>query len=83
METACILLAFLIGLLIGYYEAQIQRQFNVLKDKLTEEKINPSVITTRPESTGRVEGGAVVSPKSPLEIEYQENLEIRKLNPGA
>lgn len=83
MSIICILLAFLIGLLIGYHEAQIQKGIVLLKDKITEERPSPTVVSTRPETTGRVESGAVILPKTPQEIDFQEAEAIRRMNPGS
>lgn len=78
-----IFLTFLIGLNLGYFHAEIKREMSILKNKIMEPRVYPDVVSTRPETAGRVDGGSVVSPKTPYEIEWQENEEIRKLNPGS
>jgi hypothetical protein len=84
------LLAFAIdfaaGLTIGFQMVKIRQDVSIIKDSLLARKeASPAVVSgnptlSRPE---RVNASAVISPKSPQLIEFEENEELRRMNPGS
>lgn len=77
----------IIGLILGHHENKISKEFILLKNKLTKkEKVHPSVITRGREyvEPERLDSNsAVIEPKTPQQIDFEEEEQIRKMNPGS
>lgn len=79
------LLSIIIGTFVGYQIREIREALSSIKDSLLEgKKASPSVISGNPALTRPLSGNSgVVAPKSPQLLDWEEEQEIRKMNPGS
>ena len=76
-------LGFVIGYWFAYQFRKIREALNSIKDSLLERpKTRPTVTSGNPTLVRPDRSTAVISPKSPQRIDFEENEELRRMNPG-